>query len=80
MMSYEEALELMEEHCENVWCNSDCDYCKIASAKVALRKQIPKFPAPDEEYGNKCPSCGDTSVDYPQLYCLSCGQKLTWTK
>lgn len=55
----------------------------------ALEKQIPKKPElwhnqpcppewADDDWGYRCPACGNEEIDYPEHHCV-CGQAIDWS-
>lgn len=57
--------------------------------REALEKQIPKKPElwhnqpcppewADDDWGYRCPACGNEDIDYPEHHCR-CGQALDWS-
>lgn len=63
-----------------------CEKVKIAIE--AIEKQISKKPKlwhnqpyppewADDDWGYRCPTCGNEDIDYPEHHC-SCGQALDW--
>lgn len=62
----------------------------VRMAYEALEKQIPKKPElwhnqpyppewVDDDWGYRCPACGNEDIDYPEHHCR-CGQALDWSE
>ena len=86
-MTNEEAIAVLKEKYCGIGSN---DLFVFRKAIEALEKQIPKKPElwhnqpcppdwADDDWGYKCPACGNEDIDYPEHHC-SCGQALDWSE
>lgn len=89
-MTYQDAIKRLKvcgnECLDCLSCKEHDDAAEIAI--IAMEKQVPKKPElwhnqpcppewADDDWGYRCPTCGNEDIDYPEHHC-SCGQALDW--
>ena len=72
------------EKCRS-WGNDNVPECVINACKKQIPTKpiiwegmrTPESPTPNDDWGYRCPMCGNEDIDYPQHHC-ECGQALKW--
>lgn len=86
-MTYDEAVNQLKTMI-SVYNEGKCTTAMRIAIK-ALEKQIPKKPElwhnqpyppewADDDWGYRCPACGNEEIDYPEHHCI-CGQTIDWS-